>query len=191
MNTRYGRSDWTWTSGLLVPNQALYQTEPHPVSVHAKQHATKRTTKKKGYMHWNTKIIAEAEELVKRFVQNNFYSYLKSTVKKSKGEPSAYREERCKKIQFLCRKAAEMLDKDSSAWYHNKNWSKGDGRGAAGCCGLSCDASGSSLGTGWAGKECCVDVGKWAKPLIFQRFTASMEAFAISSRIIDLWGMFF
>ena len=31
MNTRYGRSDWIRTSGLLVPNQALYQTEPHPV----------------------------------------------------------------------------------------------------------------------------------------------------------------
>ena len=30
MNTRYGRSDWIRTSGLLVPNQALYQTEPHP-----------------------------------------------------------------------------------------------------------------------------------------------------------------
>ena len=26
----YGRSDWIRTSGLLVPNQALYQTEPHP-----------------------------------------------------------------------------------------------------------------------------------------------------------------
>lgn len=26
-----GRSDVTWTHGLLVPNQALYQTEPHPV----------------------------------------------------------------------------------------------------------------------------------------------------------------
>ena len=25
------RSDWIRTSGLLVPNQALYQTEPHPV----------------------------------------------------------------------------------------------------------------------------------------------------------------
>ncbi len=27
----FGRSDWIRTSGLLVPNQALYQTEPHPV----------------------------------------------------------------------------------------------------------------------------------------------------------------
>ena len=26
------RSDWIRTSGLLVPNQALYQTEPHPDS---------------------------------------------------------------------------------------------------------------------------------------------------------------
>ena len=26
----FGRSDWIWTSGLLVPNQALYRTEPHP-----------------------------------------------------------------------------------------------------------------------------------------------------------------
>ena len=29
-NTRTGRSDWTGTSGLLVPNQAHYQTVPHP-----------------------------------------------------------------------------------------------------------------------------------------------------------------
>ena len=29
----HGRSDWIRTSGLLVPNQALYQTEPHPDSV--------------------------------------------------------------------------------------------------------------------------------------------------------------
>ena len=28
----YGRSDWIRTSGLLVPNQALYQTEPHPAT---------------------------------------------------------------------------------------------------------------------------------------------------------------
>ena len=27
----FGRSDWIRTSGLLVPNQALYRTEPHPV----------------------------------------------------------------------------------------------------------------------------------------------------------------
>ena len=26
----FGRSERIWTSGLLVPNQALYQTEPHP-----------------------------------------------------------------------------------------------------------------------------------------------------------------
>ena len=27
-----GRSDWIRTSGLLVPNQALYLAEPHPVA---------------------------------------------------------------------------------------------------------------------------------------------------------------
>ena len=32
MNTRYGRSERIRTSGLLVPNQALYQAEPHPVA---------------------------------------------------------------------------------------------------------------------------------------------------------------
>ena len=26
----FHRSDWIRTSGLLVPNQALYRTEPHP-----------------------------------------------------------------------------------------------------------------------------------------------------------------
>ena len=32
----FGRSDWTWTSGLLVPNQARYQTALHPafLSIH-------------------------------------------------------------------------------------------------------------------------------------------------------------
>ena len=30
MNTRYGRSDRIRTCGLLVPNQAHYQTVPHP-----------------------------------------------------------------------------------------------------------------------------------------------------------------
>ncbi len=28
-----GRSDWTRTSGLLVPNQAHYQAVPHPVFI--------------------------------------------------------------------------------------------------------------------------------------------------------------
>ena len=62
-------------------------------------------------MHWNTEIIAEAEELVKRFVQNNFCSYLKSTAKKARESHPHIEKKDAKKYSFYAEKPQKCLTK--------------------------------------------------------------------------------
>ena len=58
----YGRSDWIRTSGLLVPNQALYRTEPHP-DLFCLRGATPRFSPK----HCSTKRVSCQEDFVESF----------------------------------------------------------------------------------------------------------------------------